>query len=120
MTDYIKTAKQGRISADYADSDPVLYNPFDCNNCELNRSLPETLTSNQHGGEYMVNRENYAEFAAARAPKSKHLANFIKAYAIGGGICMVGQGISNLWKAAGLDAEAAGSAVCASMSTILC
>ncbi len=63
----------------------------------------------------MIDKKNYQAFADAHAPKSKTWKNLIFAFLIGGAICAVGQGVSNLWKTVGLGLEDAGSATSATM-----
>ena len=63
----------------------------------------------------MIDRKDYAAFADAHAPKSKTGRNLASAFGIGGAICAVGQGVLDMWKRAGLDAETAGTAVSATM-----
>lgn len=54
----------------------------------------------------MTNAE-YAKLVSSRAPKSKIAVNTLKAFAIGGGICVIGQLIKNLWLAGFAEEDAA-------------
>lgn len=55
----------------------------------------------------MVTQKEYAEIVKKNSPKSKSYVNCAKAFAIGGGICVVGQIFLELYKAVGLDGETA-------------
>ena len=59
----------------------------------------------------MTNRE-YGELVRKRAPKSTLAGDLVKAFLVGGLICCLGQALSVLYgEAAGLEAEAAATAV---------
>ena len=62
----------------------------------------------------MTPRE-YQEYVAKKAKKSPLLKDTALAFLIGGAICVLGQGITELWTAAGLDKEAAGTATSVSL-----
>ena len=57
-----------------------------------------------------MKKQEYKEFAEKKLPPSNLLKNCIKAFLIGGGICVIGEGISSLYKFWGMDKELAGSA----------
>ena len=62
----------------------------------------------------MTPRE-YQDYVAKKAKKSPIVKDTILAFLIGGAICTLGQGITALWTAAGLDKEAAGTATSVSL-----
>lgn len=53
--------------------------------------------------------QEYQDYVAKKAKKSPILKDTLLAFLIGGAICTLGQAISALWAAAGLDKEAAGT-----------
>ena len=53
----------------------------------------------------MMTREEYTQFIHKTAPKSQHVATMIKAFLIGGLICCVGEGVSDIVKALGPELE---------------
>jgi len=53
--------------------------------------------------EKTLTKKEYEKYVEQRAPKSKILRNLVKAFIVGGLICIVGQFITNLLKARGLD-----------------
>lgn len=57
----------------------------------------------------MTNKE-YGEYVKKKSPNSKMFTNIIKAFLIGGLICVIGQGIINGYKAAGLSQDDAATA----------
>ena len=57
-----------------------------------------------------MTNEEYREYAKRRAPRSNTRLNALKAFLMGGLICCVGQFLLNLYAAAGLDREGAGTA----------
>jgi len=57
----------------------------------------------------MTNQE-YKDFAEKRAPRSPQKQNLLRAFLIGGTICLLGQLIINLYTSFGLDKESAGTA----------
>ena len=59
--------------------------------------------------------KEYQDYVAKKAKKSPILKDTLLAFFIGGAICTLGQGLSELWTAAGLDKEAAGTATSASL-----
>ncbi len=63
----------------------------------------------------MIDKKNYQSFADAHAPGSKTGRSVLSAFLTGGAICAVGQGVLNLWRGAGLEETAAGTAASASM-----
>ena len=62
----------------------------------------------------MTPRE-YQDYVAKKAKKSPIVKDTILAFLMGGAICTLGQGITALWTAAGLDKEAAGTATSVSL-----
>lgn len=50
----------------------------------------------------MTNKQ-YSQYVEDRSPKSKVFRNSFRAFVVGGGICMIGQGISDLVKKNGAD-----------------
>ena len=44
-----------------------------------------------------MNKETYKKYADARAPKSPVLKNCIRAFAVGGSICTLGQGLTTVF-----------------------
>ena len=59
--------------------------------------------------------KEYQDYVAKKAKKSPIVKDTILAFLIGGAICALGQGITALWTAAGLDKEAAGTATSVSL-----
>ena len=59
--------------------------------------------------------KEYQDYVAKKAKKSPIVKDTLLAFLIGGAICVLGQGISELWTALGLDKEAAGSATSVSL-----
>ena len=53
--------------------------------------------------------KEYQDYVAKKAKKSPIVKDTALAFLIGGGICTLGQGIMELWTAAGLDKESAGT-----------
>ena len=52
----------------------------------------------------MTNRE-YAEYVKKKMPKSPLGSNMVRAFAAGGGICVIGQLILNWFKSSGLEVQ---------------
>lgn len=50
-------------------------------------------------------KEEYSEYVKSVSPNSKLITNIIKAFVVGGIICVIGQIISNTLKARGLNLE---------------
>ena len=50
-------------------------------------------------------KEEYSEYVKSVSPNSKLITNIIKAFVVGGIICVIGQVISNTLKARGLNLE---------------
>lgn len=63
-----------------------------------------------------MTNEEYKEYADRHAPHSKALSNMLRAFLVGGLICMIGQIAGELYKNAGLDTESAATA--ASMTLV--
>ena len=62
-----------------------------------------------------ITPKEYQEYVAKKAKKSPILKDTALAFLIGGAICVLGQGVTELWTAAGLDKEAAGTATSVSL-----
>ena len=62
-----------------------------------------------------ITPKEYQDYVAKKAKKSPIVKDTILAFLIGGAICTLGQGITALWTAAGLDKEAAGTATSVSL-----
>ncbi len=52
-------------------------------------------------------KESFRRFADTHAPKSRHLANGVRAFCTGGLICVLGQGINDLYLYIGAEKETA-------------
>lgn len=57
-----------------------------------------------------MSKKDYAEYVKQGEPKSPHLKNFIKAYIIGGLICVLGEVLIAMYSALGLSQDNAGAA----------
>lgn len=69
-----------------------------------------------------ITSEEYNQMAKEKSPKSKLFKDIIMAYIIGGLICVIGQGLLNLYTACGLtkaDASAAVSITLVFLGTVL-
>ena len=62
-----------------------------------------------------MDKKNYQQIAKQKTPPSKSLTNCLKAFVIGGLICVIGQLISNGLKAASLSEDAVKGLTSASM-----
>ena len=60
-------------------------------------------------------KENYAAYANKRAGRSPVLKNFFAAFLVGGGICLLGEGLFSLYLFLGLDEKTAGVTVTVSL-----
>lgn len=58
-----------------------------------------------------LTNEDYNAYVQAKAKPSPMGKNLVWAFLVGGGICLVGQGLMDWYKALGLGVEAAGTAV---------
>ncbi len=56
-----------------------------------------------------MNPEEYKEYVKEKTPVSNLLANMVKAFVLGGAICVLGQAILNYCKNLGMNKEIAGS-----------
>ncbi|HHY24118.1 MAG TPA: stage V sporulation protein AC [Clostridiaceae bacterium] len=56
----------------------------------------------------LTNKE-YREYVEKKSPKSKILRNIIRAFIVGGLICVIGQFINNFFRARGMDIDVSGS-----------
>lgn len=54
-----------------------------------------------------MNRNSYAQLVKQRSKNSRTALNCLKAFLIGGTICLIGQGITELYLSLGLDDESA-------------
>ena len=59
--------------------------------------------------------KEYQDYVAKKAKKSPIVKDTLLAFLIGGAICVLGQGISEMWTALGLDTESTGTATSASL-----
>ncbi|MBR5542568.1 MAG: stage V sporulation protein AC [Oscillospiraceae bacterium] len=57
-----------------------------------------------------MSKEEYAKYVKDHEPSSPHVKNFIKAYIIGGGICVLGQALINFYQFLNLSKDNAGAA----------
>ena len=55
-----------------------------------------------------IGKKEYPKYADAHAPKSPVVADSLRAFLIGGLICAVAEGLTDLWKSLGLVKEDAG------------
>lgn len=55
-----------------------------------------------------MSKDTYKKYADARAPKSRVGRNCLRAFWVGGFICTLGQGFSDLYRWAGLEKQDAG------------
>ena len=62
-----------------------------------------------------ITPKEYQDYVAKKAKKSPIVKDTLLAFLIGGTICALGQGITELWAAAGLDKESAGTATSVSL-----
>ena len=62
-----------------------------------------------------MTNEEYREYAKQRAPRSQVKGNALRAFLVGGAICCLGQLLQNLYMNAGVEKEAAGTAVSISL-----
>ncbi len=56
-----------------------------------------------------LTKEEYSKMYEGQGDKTKWWVTFPKAFIIGGGICVLGQGLTDLYKAVGADEKAAGT-----------
>lgn len=61
----------------------------------------------RRGGGVRVDATEYGRRVRAGRPREDIVAGLVRAFLVGGGICVVGQGVLNLFMAQGLDAKAA-------------
>lgn len=59
--------------------------------------------------EKILTKQEYLKYVEKKSPKSRLVRNTIRAFFIGGLICIIGQFISNLLKQTGMNAESASS-----------
>ena len=59
--------------------------------------------------------KEYQDYVAKKAKKSPLIKDTLLAFVIGGAICTLGQAITALWTAAGLDKESSGAATSVSL-----
>ena len=62
-----------------------------------------------------ITPKEYQDYVAKKAKKSPIAKDTLLAFVIGGAICTLGQGITELWMAAGLDKESSGTATSVSL-----
>jgi stage V sporulation protein AC len=63
----------------------------------------------------VMTKEEYKKYVDKKSPNSKLLRNIMRAYLVGGLICVVGQFFSNSYKKLGLDTESAASVTAITM-----
>ena len=57
-----------------------------------------------------ISGKDYKKYAEARAKRSPWIKNLIKAFTVGGGICVFAQGLTDLWMRLGIeDKDTAGT-----------
>lgn len=56
-----------------------------------------------------LTQKEYREYVEKKSPKSKVLRNIIRAFIVGGLICVIGQFISGFFRGKGMDIDVAGS-----------
>jgi stage V sporulation protein AC len=56
-----------------------------------------------------LNYKEYRDYVEKKTPKSNILGNTIKAFIVGGLICVIGQFINNFFRSKGMDIEVSGS-----------
>ena len=59
--------------------------------------------------------KEYQQYVKSRAPKSPMLKDLLIAFAVGGGICCIGQALHDLYASLGLNLEDAGTATSVSL-----
>lgn len=57
-----------------------------------------------------MSKKEYAEYVRSIEPRSPHLKNFIKAFVIGGAICILGQALTNMYMSLELSRDNASAA----------
>ena len=57
-----------------------------------------------------ITPEEYQQYVAARAKASPVVRDTVRAFAVGGAVCVLGQALRAVWTAAGLSPEDAGTA----------
>lgn len=60
-------------------------------------------------------KKDYQAYVDAKTPNSPIWINIVKAFLVGGIICLIGQFISNFWASKGLDQDAVSSATSISL-----
>lgn len=53
----------------------------------------------------MISQKEYDKIVKKNSPNSKCITNSIKAFLIGGGICVIGQALTQLYRACGIDLD---------------
>jgi len=64
---------------------------------------------------FKMSKDEYGAYVKKVSPNSKSLPNVLKAFAVGGAICCVGQAILQLYSTCGLEQEAAATATSISL-----
>ena len=62
-----------------------------------------------------MNKQEYAQLTKQKTPGSPVVKNCMKAFIIGGFICVIGQIVKNLWSITALDEQGVSSMTCVSM-----
>lgn len=65
-----------------------------------------------------MNKQEYGELTKQKTPNSPTLKNCIKAFLIGGSICVIGQIVRNLWGLSKLDEQGIASMTCVTMISL--
>lgn len=65
-----------------------------------------------------MTNQDYGKYVKEKSPNSPLVADMLKAFLVGGIICVIGQAILNGWSAAGLDKESAAGAT--SVTLVFC
>ncbi len=59
--------------------------------------------------EKIMTKQEYQKYVDKKSPNSKLFRNIVRAFVVGGLICIIGQFFSNVFKSRGLDADASAS-----------
>jgi len=62
-----------------------------------------------------INRQKYNEYVKQKSPASPFLRDMLLAFLVGGVICTIGQGLTELWGLAGLEKPDAAAATSATL-----
>lgn len=73
------------------------------------------MASALKGAGVSVDAKQYQERVQAGRPREDVVGGLVRAFVVGGGICVVGQAVLNLFEAGGLDAKSAAAPVAVAM-----